>query len=128
MLKVLSHRGYLAQVSTSGDGELLNYIFLKRGFKTVRGSSSRGYQSLRQVLRQLKQEGSVTMALDGPRGPRRQMQAGSPWLAQQSGKPLYIAELSYQKAWRLNTWDSMAWPLPFSKIQVIFHLQSPKGF
>lgn len=122
LLKVLSHLDIGAQVSQSQDGEILDFIFKQYGYKTFRGSSSKGFQSTRACLRFINAGHSMTMALDGPNGPRRIVKPGSQWLATKSQLPLYIVQCTYSNAWRLNSWDQMAWPKPFTKINLKFQL------
>ena len=123
ILKKLSHQNYLAQVSLSQDGQLLTYFFQHLGFTVFRGSSSNGAISIRSCLIGVEAGKNLTMALDGPKGPRKQAKPGTQWVADKTSTPFYVTRVHYTRLIRLNTWDQMAWPLPFSRIQIGFELQ-----
>lgn len=120
MLRVLGRQDYHVQVSLSQDGNLMTSLFEQWGYQCYRGSNSQGFNSIRSCLKALNNNHKVAMALDGPKGPRGEIQPGSQWLSQRGQTPFYIAQVSYQSTWRLNTWDQMAWPKPFSKIEIKF--------
>jgi lysophospholipid acyltransferase (LPLAT)-like uncharacterized protein len=51
---------------------------------------------------------------DGPRGPRRQVQAGVVYLAALTGLPIVPFGIAFERAWRMNSWDRFALPWPGS--------------
>jgi lysophospholipid acyltransferase (LPLAT)-like uncharacterized protein len=59
---------------------------------------------------------NVGVAPDGPRGPRRDFQAGALLLATRTGMPLVTMALAYDRPWRLSRWDKFVIPRPFSRV------------
>ena len=111
-------KGIQAMISLSKDGDSVTYIAQKMGYKVSRGSDTQGAANVRHLLKTLKKDGFVAMALDGPRGPAMEVKPGSPWLSKASGRPLWLVEVSYGAHLTLKTWDKFVVPLPFSKIRV----------
>jgi lysophospholipid acyltransferase (LPLAT)-like uncharacterized protein len=107
-------------VSLSRDGEILARLAGKLGIEVVRGSTSRGGLSgLRRLYRTLsRDEISVGVAPDGPRGPARKCQPGALLLAQISGVPVLPVATAASSAWRLGSWDRMIVPKPFARLAV----------
>ena len=102
-------------ISTHADGQLIAEIIQRLGFETVRGSTTRGgMEAMRQMLR-LSREGIIAISPDGPKGPRRQVQAGLVFLAGKTGLPIAPMGVAYNKLWRAKSWDRFAIPKPFSK-------------
>lgn len=102
-------------ISTHRDGQLITDIVHRLGLKTVRGSSTRGgTEALRQLIR-LTRESHIVFTPDGPRGPRRVLQPGIVYLAARTGLPIVPVAFAYSRAWRANSWDRFAVPLPFGR-------------
>jgi lysophospholipid acyltransferase (LPLAT)-like uncharacterized protein len=59
---------------------------------------------------------NVGVAPDGPRGPRREFQAGALLLASRTKMPLVTMALAYDRPWRLARWDKFVIPRPFSRV------------
>jgi lysophospholipid acyltransferase (LPLAT)-like uncharacterized protein len=51
---------------------------------------------------------------DGPRGPRRELKPGVVMIASQSGLAIVPAGIGFVRAFRFQSWDRFALPLPFS--------------
>jgi lysophospholipid acyltransferase (LPLAT)-like uncharacterized protein len=110
--------------SRSFDGEYIARIIEKLGFSAVRGSSSRGaVAALFGMRRELEIGHSVAFTIDGPRGPRYVAKPGPVLLAKKTGFPIGCFFLAAERAWILNSWDSMIIPKPFSR--VVLHVSSP---
>jgi lysophospholipid acyltransferase (LPLAT)-like uncharacterized protein len=113
-----------AIVSRSRDGVLAAYVAEKWGHTIISGSSHRGGSAaLRQSLKVLKENGTVALTPDGPRGPKEIVKAGASQLAVISGAPVIVLSVHPQSAWRLNSWDRFMIPKPFSKVTV--HVSEP---
>ena len=118
---VLRNLKIVAMVSEHGDGEIIARTILKLGYKTIRGSSTRGGQkAFRNMLKALKSGQHCTILPDGPRGPSQKMKMGSILLAQRSGGYLLPVTFSAQKAIKMNSWDGFTLWRPFSKVSVVF--------
>jgi lysophospholipid acyltransferase (LPLAT)-like uncharacterized protein len=113
--------GYTVLVSPSKDGDLMDTLLPKFGLRVIRGSSSRtGARSLREMLRSLKQGGTVVVTPDGPRGPRHSGSAGVVWLARATGFPVLPCGFVASPAWRLRSWDAFTIPKWRSRVKLVF--------
>jgi lysophospholipid acyltransferase (LPLAT)-like uncharacterized protein len=109
--------GFTILVSRSRDGEIGTRIAHRLGLRTVRGSSSRGGEEALGETVDLARNGmSVAFIADGPRGPRREMKLGAVIAAKLSGRPLVPITCAMRRSIRLNSWDRMQIPLPFTRI------------
>jgi hypothetical protein len=123
LLLVYSHRNreITVLVSQSQDGEYISRILLLAGFRTARGSSSRGgARGMSGLIKAIREGYDVGITPDGPRGPARQVQPGVIYLAQHTGAPVVPVTTSAQYCKRFASWDRFLVPYPFSKAVVIF--------
>src|SRR5690606_19400830 len=66
-----------AVVALRGAGRVLDYVIRRLGYKTIRGSSSRGgMRALRRMVRTLRRGRAVVLAPDGPWGPAYRIKPG----------------------------------------------------
>jgi len=126
--KMLARRLYpkreiSAVVSLSGDGQILSDTLDRLGFHLIRGSSSRGKEVVRRGIGVALSNGGVAAVTpDGPRGPHHRFKYGTLRLAAQHRTPVVFAEISYDNARRLKSWDRFEIPLPFSRVRVTLHV------
>ena len=118
MYAVARHIPSLALVSQSRDADFLCALLAPTAVRTVRGSSSRGTQASRGLLRHLRQGGTVIMALDGPKGPAGQEKPGAEWLAERSDAELVRLEFDLSGCLELGDWSGLRIPLPASRVQL----------
>ena len=117
LANVFRGTGFVILVSRSRDGEIGTRIAHRLGLRTVRGSSSRGGEEALGAIVELARGGaSIGFIADGPRGPRREMKLGAVMAAKLSGRPIVPIACSMRRAIRLNSWDRMRIPLPFTRI------------
>jgi lipopolysaccharide heptosyltransferase II len=118
------HRGQGAVIMTSlsKDGEIQTGILNSLGYRTVRGSSSRGGErALVEMIRYVKKGASAAFAVDGPKGPLYEVKPGAVYLALKAGVPLIpVASCSKKKFVFEKAWDKYEFPVPFSKAAVIY--------
>ncbi|MBN1464871.1 lysophospholipid acyltransferase family protein [candidate division KSB1 bacterium] len=123
LLPIYVHRrqSISAMVSEHGDGEIIAQTILRLGYRTVRGSSTRGGQrAFRDMLRQLKNGERCTVLPDGPNGPRQQLKMGAILLAQRSGANILPLTFAAQKPIVISSWDRFTLWWPFSKCCVLY--------
>lgn len=109
-------RGILALISLSRDGDIQNEIFTRFGFRTLRGSTSRGgVRAALEAAREVKKGAVLAFTPDGPRGPSGKFQPGALLIAQKAGVPIYPAGVSAYPRILLPTWDRYLIPLPFAR-------------
>jgi lysophospholipid acyltransferase (LPLAT)-like uncharacterized protein len=117
-------RGIHVLISKSRDGEWAARACARMGYRVHRGSSSDGGQAksfggLRTLARAAGTgQTLVGMALDGPRGPRREPKPGSLWLARRLGVPIVPVAIQARRAFRLGSWDRALIPFPFSRVEI----------
>ena len=125
---VVRHRGegVAILVSSHRDGEIIARIIHRFGFRTIRGSSSRGAgRALLGLVRELEAGREVAVTPDGPRGPARRFAAGALAAAQRSGAPIVPVGAHASRAWRLRSWDRFMIPKPFARITVAYGPPTP---
>ena len=114
-------RGIVAMVSQHVDGEIIARAIEMLGYKTVRGSSTRGGSAaFRGMVVALKKGAYGAMMPDGPRGPKRDFKTGTLVMAQLSGAHLVPMTHAADKAWVLNSWDGFTVAKPFSKVVIAY--------
>jgi lysophospholipid acyltransferase (LPLAT)-like uncharacterized protein len=129
MLPLLTfHRdlGVAVLISVHRDGELIARAAERFGFRTVRGSTSRGgAAALRGLERALADGFSVAVTPDGPRGPAEHFAPGLLVAAHLTGAPVVLTAAAPDRAWRLSTWDRFLIPKPLTRIVVAYTGQLP---
>jgi lysophospholipid acyltransferase (LPLAT)-like uncharacterized protein len=101
-------------ISEHADGQLIAEACRHLGFRVVRGSATRGgARAIRQMVRRSR-SAHLAITPDGPRGPRRQVQAGVVYLAALTGLPIVPFGIAFERAWRMSSWDRFAAPWPWS--------------
>ncbi|MGQ0639415.1 MAG: lysophospholipid acyltransferase family protein [Gemmatimonadaceae bacterium] len=122
MLPLLwQHRGQGAAVliSTHSDGEIIARICEALGYRTIRGSTSRGgARALVELVRALDSGIDVAITPVGPRGPAHSIAPGVVYTAQRADVPIIPTQVHASRAWRLKTWDRFMIPKPFARITI----------
>ncbi len=72
------------------------------------------FAASRNILQVIRDGHSIGIAADGPRGPARVAKQATLEWARASGRPVYLFSWSARRCARLNTWDKMKMPLPFT--------------
>jgi lysophospholipid acyltransferase (LPLAT)-like uncharacterized protein len=107
-------------ISKHADGELISQVCRFLHFDTIRGSTTRGgIRAVREILG-LAGRYNVAITPDGPRGPRRQVQAGLMYLAARTGMSVVPVGFACHRCWRLPSWDRFMVPWPFSPAVAVF--------
>lgn len=101
-------------ISQHADGEMIAEICRHLRIRPIRGSTTRGgVEAVRQMLR-AGRKSHLAITPDGPRGPRRRVQAGLIYLAARTGLPIIPAGIGYERPWRMRSWDRFAVPRPWT--------------
>ena len=112
-------RGIVVITSENFDGEWIAGIIERFGYRTARGSTSRGARkALLQLTRDMRAGRAAGFTLDGPRGPARVAQPGAVWLAKATGNPILPFHLEADRHWTLNSWDRTQIPKPFATVAI----------
>ncbi len=111
-------------VSQSRDGEYAARIAAWLGYKTVRGSSSRGgLKALKEMVAKIKGGEIGGILADGPQGPARKAKMGATIIAREAEVPLIPLVWSGDRCWQFNSWDRYLVPKPFAKL--VIHYGEP---
>jgi len=114
------NRGIVVMISENFDGEWIARIIRRFGYRTSRGSTSRGGQrALLQMKRDMARGQPAGFAVDGPRGPARHVQPGVIWLAKLTGNPVVPFHMEASSHWTLGSWDHTQVPKPFSTVALV---------
>ncbi len=85
-------------ISRHRDGEIIARIIARFGFRTVRGSTTRGgVRALRELIRIGRSGADLCVTPDGPKGPAQVAQAGVVELAKVTGLPIVPVTFSCSK-------------------------------
>lgn len=114
-------RDIAIMVSEHRDGELIARVAHAIGFRTVRGSTSRGAaRALLGACREVESGRDMAVTVDGPRGPAGSVAPGALVIAQRTGAPMVPTAASASRAWRLRSWDRFMIPKPFARVVVSY--------
>jgi len=112
-------RDIVVMTSENFDGEWIARIIERFGYRTARGSSSRGgARALAQLRRDMRSGQAAAFTVDGPRGPSRSVQPGAIWLASLTGSPILPFHIEAEHFWSTRSWDQTQVPRPFCRICV----------
>ncbi len=110
-------------VSQSSDGDIIAGLLRSWGYKTIRGSSSRGSRrGLRVMMRSLEKANQLMVnAMDGPLGPARVAKAGGLTAAAQRDAVLIPISGAASRCWTFQrSWDRFQVPKPFGQVVIQF--------
>lgn len=107
-------------VSPSVDGEAGAMAAERLGGHVVRGSSSyTGARALRDFyLAVAKENISLLITPDGPRGPRYEAKSGALLIGQLAAKPIVPITYAANRIFKFRAWDRFILPLPFSRVVI----------
>lgn len=113
------NRGFAPLISRHADGEIIARIVEGLGYRTVRGSTSRGgVRALLETAQRVEEGITVGFTPDGPRGPRHVFAPGALIIAQRTGRPIVALGATASRAWRLRSWDRHLVPKPFATVTI----------
>jgi len=126
LLHYFSGRPMSVLVSHSEDGSLMAEFIRKLGFRVLRGSSSKGaVEGFLGLLRSIKKNPSsyVSLAVDGPRGPRGKPKPGIMKLSEALHSPILVVGAEATTKWIFkNSWSQAFIPKLFSRVHVSYRL------
>jgi lysophospholipid acyltransferase (LPLAT)-like uncharacterized protein len=120
------NRDIAIMVSEHRDGELIARLAHSLGFRTVRGSTSRGAaRALLGASREVESGRDVAVTVDGPRGPAGSVAPGALVISQRTSAPMVPTGATASSAWRLRSWDRFMIPKPFAHVVVTYGAPLP---
>jgi lysophospholipid acyltransferase (LPLAT)-like uncharacterized protein len=118
---VYTHRGsgVTGLISRSRDGDLIAALAERMGFRSARGSSSRGgLEGFLEMVRHGKRGRSLALMPDGPRGPAGVAKSGIARLGCVTGLPVLPIASAARPAWYARSWDRFLVPPPFATVWI----------
>lgn len=109
-------RGHSVIISTHRDGEIIGQIAQRLGYRTIRGSSTRGGAAAIRAILRAGREHAVAVTPDGPRGPIGKVEPTLVGLAARMEWRIHPLGFAVSRAWRAKSWDRFVVPKPFSRI------------
>jgi len=111
-------RGVPVMSSPSFDAEYTGRIIRRFGYTLVKGFSTKGaVRALLGMQKALQAGKTITLTIDGPRGPRYVAKPGPVLLARNTGVPIVCFNIGMENSWVLrSTWDQLQIPKPFSHV------------
>lgn len=112
---------FAALTSKSKDGNLLAKILKGWNYNVVRGSSSEGGNvALEIMIDYAKNNYSIAITPDGPKGPRHNFKAGAVITAKRAGIPIILAGVAFKSKKVLSNWDKTEIPYFFTKANILY--------
>jgi len=120
-VRIYAGLGACAGISQHGDGEVAARLAERFGFKTARGSSTRGGSNLLRAMVEFAatDAGDIALTTDGPRGPPQRTKPGALFLAAHLGWPAVPIAFAARPRKELRSWDRFVVPWPFAKIAIV---------
>jgi lysophospholipid acyltransferase (LPLAT)-like uncharacterized protein len=109
-------RGHSVIISTHRDGEIIGQIAQRLGYRTIRGSSTRGGAAAIRAIIRAGREHAVAVTPDGPRGPIGKVEPTLVGLAARMEWRIHPLGFAVSRAWRAKSWDRFVVPKPFARI------------
>jgi lysophospholipid acyltransferase (LPLAT)-like uncharacterized protein len=108
-------------ISQSKDGDLLSRLLESWNYTVNRGSSSRGGKEvLEELIKNARNNRTLAITPDGPRGPAKEMKAGAAIISKKSQLPVSLIGVAYKKKKSINSWDKFEIPLPFTRAVLVY--------
>ena len=108
-------------VSQHRDGEIISRMVEGIGYRTIRGSSTRGgSEALREFTRAAAEGHSLAITTDGPQGPARYCKPGAIVASARTGLPIVPVAAAAVRSWTFRSWDTFFVPKPGSIVYVAY--------
>jgi len=124
LLGAYAGREMAVLVSDSEDGSAMARVLSRMGLRVLRGSSSRNaVRGFLQLVRTVRKEKihAVSLAVDGPRGPRHEPKEGIVKLAEAFGGVVFVGAAAADRAWVFEkSWSKAFVPKPFARVALAY--------
>lgn len=108
-------------ISKSKDGDYIAEVGRLFGFKTIRGSSSKGgVRAMVSLIKALKNKETAAITPDGPRGPKNSVQPGIVQLALKTNAWIVPVDVHAKRKKVFKSWDLFEVFYPFNDIAFRF--------
>lgn len=108
-----------ALASSHSDGKVISEVIRKFGFSIIEGSCNRNsVRAALEIIKALRCGMNVVITPDGPRGPKHSINGNIIRIVQKTGALLVPVSYSSSRCFKINSWDKLIMPLPFSRVQI----------
>jgi lysophospholipid acyltransferase (LPLAT)-like uncharacterized protein len=115
------HFNYVGFVSKSRDGDLSAAFNTHKSARLIRVPHDNRHIALSILVKTLKKKDEIVVVTpDGPRGPKYKIKQGIVFAAKKTSAPIIPLTWVSSRYWKLNSWDELMIPKPFSKISIAF--------
>jgi lysophospholipid acyltransferase (LPLAT)-like uncharacterized protein len=101
--------------SSHGDGRLIAKIAEKFSMRPVFGSTGKGIEAAKKLIKLVRAGEYITIIPDGPRGPRHKLAPGVVAIAKLANADIVAFSFCVKKYRRFNSWDRFIFALPFNR-------------
>lgn len=110
------HRKIYVLVSPHADGKIISSTLRRFGYHIIEGSTNKNPSiAIRKMLQELANKNNLAITPDGPRGPKYKINSNIVRIAQISNANIVPVSCRVEKYFKLNSWDGLMIPLPWSK-------------
>lgn len=114
------NRAIAVITSQSKDGEYIARFIQRLGYRSIRGSSTRGgVGALVEMIKTMRGGTPTAFTLDGPKGPRYIAKPGAILLAKKTGHPIMPFVTECRSFQTINSWDRLQIPKPFTRAKLM---------
>lgn len=115
------HFNYVGFVSKSRDGNLSAAFNTHKSGRLIRVPHDNRHMALSILVKTLKKKDEIVVVTpDGPRGPKYKVKQGIVFAAKKTSATIVPLTWVSNRYWKLNSWDELMIPKPFSQISIFF--------
>ena len=120
-LPYFAQKKIIILISQSKDGQILASAVEHMGYETVRGSSHRGgVAGLLALMKKCKEGYSLTIAVDGPKGPIYKVKEGITNISHKTSRPIVPVRAFVSRAKIFEkSWNKATLPSPFARVTIV---------
>lgn len=97
------------------DGQLIAKVVQNFGMPAVYGSTGKGVNAARNLIKLIKAGKYIAIIPDGPRGPRHVIAPGAIAISRLSNADILPFSFCVKRYFRFNSWDRFIWVWPFNR-------------
>lgn len=114
------YKNICALTSPHADGRIIGQLVLMLNKSIIEGSTNKNSRmAVKQIIQKLSEGAKIVITPDGPRGPVYKNNSVITKIANKYDKKIIPLSFHASKYFKLNSWDGMLIPKPFSKIWVV---------
>lgn len=101
--------------SAHNDGKLIAEIVKNFSMPAVYGSTGKGTEAARDLVKLVKSGEYIGIIPDGPRGPRHRIAPGAVAISRLTKADILPFSFCVKRYFRFNSWDRFIWVWPFNR-------------